>query len=382
MLVVCRLAEIMAARGITVDALHAQTGVGREAIAALRHNKGKHVSRKAIGFICGALNIKLDELFTLVPVDIWAPIKLSREVTIHYGSRAVVEPQYGGADGDAAQSWRQYVGVWDMRTLNLILEYLKRFGDIRVRLEEHITGERGFDPSVRQAVRGIFESGNNVIIGSPIANHFAEEAVCHAYRVAPYAPQMRDKFPYGFVWDSASTATSSFGWRGIGNQFGIASTTTQELVATRTVVPSGEGKDCALILVERIFQPPARRVDNGGEECVVIGIFGHSGAGTYAGAMAAIDAAAAPRLYPPERGKPNLRVVQGTYTCCPAVPPRDTREVTGAVLIDEPPATSRTAPPKADSHPPKGGPSKPRGAAGSTKQQAPKRDRPDDQPSL
>src|SRR5262249_12657632 len=109
---------------------------------------------------------------------------------------------------------------------------------------------------------------------------------------------------------------------------------------------------------------------------------GHSGAGTYAGAMVAIDAAAAPRLYPPDRGTPHFRVVQGTYTSCPAVPRRDNREVTGAVLIEEPQAGSSPLPPAVGGRPKMPEPHTPRGAPGSTTRQASKRVRPKDGSSV
>jgi len=334
----CRLRDIMDERGITVDALHQRARVGREAIAALRKNNWKLVGRSTMGRVCNALNITLDQLFDLIPEDIWAAVKLSREITIHYGSRTVLESHEASRSGDDAQHCRQYVGVWDMRALTLIWEHLKGWGlDISVRLEEHITGlDRGFDPSVREAVRRVFDTGNHLVIGSPIANQFAESVVCHAYGVAPYAPQKPQQFPYEFVWDSARAVTSSFGRQGVEGKFGIASTRTGELVAQRTVVSDGEGQDCALILVHRIWQPPTRRGIGGEDERVVIAILGHSGVGTYAGAQVAADPICATGLHPLERGKPQLRVVAATYTASPVTPPRDNRQVTSVRLLDDP----------------------------------------------
>jgi DNA-binding Xre family transcriptional regulator len=328
-------------RGITVDKLHRISGVGREAIVALRKNTWKQVSRTALARICGVLDIGLDQLLELIPEDIWAPIRTSREVTVHYGSRALTGVQVAGSS-DEARQFRQFVGVWDLRSINLISEYLRQWGvDIRVRLEEHVTGpERGFDPSVREAVRRLFHEGNHVLIGSPIANQFAEEAVCHAYKVTPYAPQMRQGFPYGFVWESARGVVSSFGWESVGKEIGIASTSTGKLVAWRTPSGDGEGKDCALILVYRILQPLVRRSSGGDEERVIIAILGHSGVGTYAAAELAIDPVWGPSLYPRERGKPFMGVVQATCTSSAANPPRDTREVTRWTLVDAPSASA------------------------------------------
>jgi DNA-binding Xre family transcriptional regulator len=342
-----RLREIMRERGLGVKELLEMSGVGRDAIAALRGNKWQRVSRAVMGKICAALNITFNDLFILNPEDIWAPIKLSGEVTIHYGSRS--ETRLLGSASDDFILAGQWIGVWDMRAANLIIEYLKRAGlEVNVIMKEHVTGlERGYDPSVRDSIRQIFESGNHVVIGSPIANQFTEEVVCYAFGVTPYAPNMREAFPYGFVWDSRRRATSSFGWQGVGNEFGIWSTRAERLVARCTIVKEGQGQDCALILVYRIFVPQARREHGSDAERVVICILGHSGAGTYAGANAAIDSKYAGELYPAERGKPHMRVISATYTRAPSETPRDNREVTGAELVEESqPKPASGAPPR------------------------------------
>jgi DNA-binding Xre family transcriptional regulator len=339
----------MRERGITVEELHRMSGVGRETISALRGVNWQRIGRVPMGKICGALNITPNDLFILNPEDIWAPIKFGGEVTIHYGSRSEVQRGTGAADDTVMAG--QHVGVWDMRTFDWITKYLKQSGlDVSVSLQEHLTGvERVFDPSARDSVRQIFESGNHVIIGSPIANQFTEEVVCHAYGVPPYAPHKREAFPYGFVWDSRHTITSSFGWQGIGNEFGIWSTSAGRLVAFRTMVKAGEGQDCALILVYRIFVPPSRRQGAGYKERVVICILGHSGAGTFAGAKVATDPKYAAGLYPPERGMAHMRVVSATYTRAPIATLQDNREVTGASLVEE------VAPPETAPEDPSGG---------------------------
>jgi DNA-binding Xre family transcriptional regulator len=330
-------------RGYTIDALRKAAGVGQDAIVALRRNSWKKVSRHTLEAICATLDIDLDELFERIPEDIWTPIKMSREVTIHHGSRAFVETS-DSMNGGASQV-RQFVGVWDMRAMKLISEFLHRScPDIRVRQEEHITGERGFDPEVREAADRVFQAGNHVLIGSPIANGFVEKVVCHAYEATPGAAAMRDRFPYGFVWESGRNVRSSFGWENIGDESGIWSTRTGKLVARRTTVASGEGDDCALILVYRIPQPPARR-SNGDDERVIIAILGHSGVGTYAATELATDAGRCAGLYPPERRKPLMRVVSAKYSCCPVTPPRDNREVIHQELVDVADETPPTAAP-------------------------------------
>ena len=199
----CRLRGIMDERGIKVEELHRMSGVGREAISALRGRNWQRVSGVVMGRLCATLDITPNDLFVLNPEDIWAPIKLGGELTIHYGSRSFEETQHGPDAADESVLTGQYVGVWDMRAYKLITEFLKQSRlEVSVSLQEHITGrERGYDPAVRKAVRQIFERGNHILIGSPIACQFAEEVVCHAYGVRPYTPEKREAFPYGFVWD-------------------------------------------------------------------------------------------------------------------------------------------------------------------------------------
>lgn len=350
MQVYCRLREIMRERPMTVEELHRMSGAGREAISALRGDKWMRVSRVALGKICGALNVTLDELFALNPDDIWASIRLAGEVTIHYGSRSLPEMRTGAASSEDSIMAGQYVGVWDLRAFKWISEYLEQSGcGVRVSLREHVTGaERGFDPSVRESAREIFENGNHIILGSPIANQHTEEVVCHAYGVPPYTPQKREAFPYGFVWSSRHAVISSFGWQGIGSQFGIMSNLTGELVAARTTVREGEGKDCALIVVYRFPVPPARRRHGSDKERVVICILGHSGAGTLAGAHVATDPRFAAALYPRERKVAQMRVVSATYTRAPTAALLDTRELRDAFLVQDSscrPTTDEESPP-------------------------------------
>jgi hypothetical protein len=143
------------------------------------------------------------------------------------------------------------------------------------------------------------------------------------------------------VWGSQHSITSSFGWQGVGKQFGIASTRDQKLVAFRTTVKEGEGQDCALILVCRLLVPPARRSPGADKDRVIICILGHSGAGTFAGAQVATAPRLAAGLYPPQRSvshmrvAPHMRVVSATYTRAPSTSLRDNRVVTGAYLVDE-----------------------------------------------
>lgn len=331
----CNLRDIMDQRGITVSALHDASHVGVATIIDLRRNTWKQIRQRSLAALCATLNVTLDELFELIPEDIWAPIKMSREVTIHYGSRALPDPP-DSPDGKVGPV-RQFIGVWDQRAINLISDYLhESCPDVRVRHEEHITGDHGFDPVVRDAAQRVFHEGNHVLIGSPVANGFAEQVICHAYDVAPGAGAMQDRFPYGFVWESNRGVSSSFGREDDGNEIGIWSTGTGKLVAKRTAVRSGKGEDCALILVYRTWQPPSRRSRGGDNERVVIALLGHSGVGTYAATQLAIDPVRAVGLFPTEKKKPLMRAVRATYNCYPVTPPRDNRQVTSGELVREP----------------------------------------------
>ena len=359
-----RLLEIMREQHITVDELHRRTRVCRDAITALRLNSSQLVSPVSIARICEALNITLSDLFVLMPEDIWAPIRLAREVTIHYGSRSFGEPRLAtGGPQDSLLS-QQFIAARDTRAANWVSEYLMKLGaGIAVHRREHMTGiGRGFDPSIADAVRQVFERGNHVVIGSPVANQFAEEVVCHAHGVQPYVPRMHEAFPYGFVWDSRRSITSSFGWQGhgrgrsenFGPSFGIFSTQQGRLVAFRTVVAEGEGDDCALILAHRIFQPQAVRTASAADERIVICILGHGGPGTEAAARVATDPKYAAGLYPPTRGTPHMRVVGAKYTRTATPDMVDNRVLTEAYLIDDnpsPPTPAAAAAPAPETRP-------------------------------
>jgi DNA-binding Xre family transcriptional regulator len=333
----CRLKELMTQQSVLVDDLHQKARVSRETIAQLRGNSFKGVSARAIARICGALGVKIGELFELVPEDIWLPIRLTKEVTIHFGSRAFAEARTDDNGGADALLSPQGIGSWDFRAFNWISEYLMGLKlDIRVRFQEHITGAgRGIDPAVRASAQRIFEGGNHIVIGSPIANQFTEEAVCHAHGVPPYNPQMRGAFPYGFVWDHWRQVRSSFGWQGQGKQFGIAALPSNKVIAPNVIVPVGEGTDGALILVYRVFQAPAQR-EVGDDERIVICLLGYSGPGTLAAAQLATDPESAAGLYPAARKLPRMRAVACKYYREASNPSDiDTRVLTDVKLLPE-----------------------------------------------
>jgi hypothetical protein len=234
----------------------------------------------------------------------------------------------------------------------VITEHIARLGrDIAVRSEVHETGiYPGFESQNGGSLERVFAAGNHIIIGSQTANQFAEEVVCRLYGVPPFTPTKRDSFPFGFLWDARhGTTPSSFGQPGDGREFGISETRTGELVARSNFVARGEGDDCALIVTHRIWQVPKERRFGRDDERVIVALLGYSGAGTYAGAKIATDARLATALYPPEHGKPLMRVVAAKYLRAAGDSSRDTRSVQSQRLIEscappnaEPVKTSRS----------------------------------------
>lgn len=333
----CRLKEHMTRLGLTVDQLHRIARVSRETISQLRSNSFKGVSKRAISRICGALGLSIGELFEVLLEDIWLPIRLAGEVTIHFGSRNLLEPQPARGDGADVLISRDFVGSWDLRAFQRASAYLQSLRPgIQVRFEEHTTGAgRGNDPAVRASAKRLFEGGNHIVIGSPIANQFTEEVVCHAYGVSPYNPETRDAFPYGFVWDSWRHVRSSLGVQGQRKPFGIAALPSNRIVAPHVVVPQGEGKDGALILVHRIFRAPSRRESGDEVESVIICLLGISGPGTEAAARLATNPEFAAGLYPPARNVPRMRAIRCKTFRHASATPDDNREVTDVEPIPE-----------------------------------------------
>jgi putative transcriptional regulator len=335
MRIVCRLAAIMRDRGMTAKQLSRMTGVSRETIARLCNNTFTRVRVDVLSRICAALGItSLDELFEVYQADVFFPIRLHKEVTFHVGSDSLAGRADGELEGGHA---RMSMGAWDFRAMKEVHEFLNHtVPGIRVHVEEHVR----YDPAVSGKVTATLDEGNHIIFGSPLANEFAEELVCHTHRVPPYSPDRRGEFPYVFNWDRA--VRSSFGVRVAGQKFGIASTRTGKLLACHTRVASGQGEDAALIMTCRIWRSPVRRQYGRHDENIVIAILGYSGIGTYGGAKALTDPASSRELYPPRTGSavvrpgpPLMRVVSVAYTRAPGPSPHDNRHVRSTQLVAE-----------------------------------------------
>jgi putative transcriptional regulator len=311
----CRLKEIMAAKGITGKRLHQIAHVGREAICQLGNNNFKAVSAKVIVRICGALQIDIADLFEILPEDIWLPIRLTKEVTFHFGSRVFADMQPRPDMREVIRIRRPHIGLSDFRAFMQIQAHLSRIApDVRVRFEEHVTNPAPGTGADHQAtVKRIFERGNHVFLGSPIALGLVEEVVCHAYGVSPYDPAVREAFPYAFAWDAWRDVRSSLGWQGHGKQCGIAALPSGKIVAPYARVEHGEGTDGGLIVVYRVFNPPSLREVGNDDERIIICLLGFGGMGTEACAQIAIDSERAAGLYPAERQLARMRAAACSY---------------------------------------------------------------------
>ena len=160
----------------------------------------------------------------------------------------------------------------------------------------------------------MFRSGNHVVIGSPLANPFTELVVCRIFAADPYTASEREKFPFGFAFESSRRVRSSFAWQAHGSEFGIFSTGTGQMVARRSLVPRGAiGEDCAVVLVYRIFQRRRDRAFVAEDARTIVCLLGHGSLGTEAAAMIATGKEHAARLFPAHYGKPEAFVVAAEY---------------------------------------------------------------------
>ena len=362
----CRLREHLDERGLSMNSLARHAGVGRDAIGMLCRNDWQRVDRETLGRVCGALDVGLEDLFALHAEDIWFPIRLHRSVTIHIGSNPWgPQADSKSSDGLWPQFHQQSIGAWDFRAFRVLTKHLARLGrDITVRSEEHQADvDFGFDEdeSAGNLIEQVFTDGDHIVIGSPIANRFAEEIVCRLFGVTPYTPSRRTAFPFAFVWDARRGVTpSSFGYQALGKDIGIADLRSGKLVARCNIVPQGEGQDCALILTFRFWKSRRTRQFGMDDERVIICLLGFSGAGTYAAAKAITDPKNAALLYPPEQQVPLMLPVTATTQRSATRSLRDTCRVTGVALVD---VEKALAAPYAPQPQPQGSKPRPRRAA-------------------
>jgi DNA-binding Xre family transcriptional regulator len=328
-LMFCHLREIMKARNLQVTDLCKAAGVHRSLVNNLRQNTFERLPRAGIAKICKALDLPLGELFSFHEEHPWFAVRLHHNLTVHLGCNTFNSPERTTEDGVFG---RHYYGSWDIRSYVELREFLDGFADkITVRYRGHdFTAETD-----QRAIDAVFGQGDHLLIGSPISNRFMEFVICRMYDVPPFTAQMRTKFPLNFVWDSSRSVPSSFGYKGQGGEFGIFSHQAGRLVARRTFVAQGEGEDCGLIVVQRLFQPVKNRRHFGRDDHrVIICILGHSGPGTLAALRVATDPTYGPYLWPQEFGTPVMAVVSARYTRAPGAEGRDNRVLTRCELVD------------------------------------------------
>jgi len=63
----CRLSTIMGAKRLKIVDIHDKTGIARDTISALYHEKAKGVTFEVVGKLCAALNCQPGDLFEYIP---------------------------------------------------------------------------------------------------------------------------------------------------------------------------------------------------------------------------------------------------------------------------------------------------------------------------
>lgn len=333
--VYCRLKEIMDERRISVETLKLMTGLGGDTIADIRNHKWRRVSGHAMEVLCTALDVSLDALFVVIPSDLLAPIRLAGEVTIHYGSRPIEEPQPPPPGVDDVPFSRLQVGAWDVYAgVTVLLNYFNRVAGIRVEFREHRMDADGVDHSTAQTVDKILEGGNHILLGSQKALPITEELLCRAYDVPPYTPARRKDIPFGFAWHGGRILPSTFGWQAENGKFGVVDTATGRVVGKPETAGDKEGVDPAVVMTMRLKQGRAIfSRDSLNRERIVILLMGYTGAGTAGAARALTEPRSAKALYPTEIGKAQMRLVEATYVRRPLGGLPDPRLLTSARVV-------------------------------------------------
>jgi DNA-binding Xre family transcriptional regulator len=341
------LEDLLKKHKVSGEKLRRETGVSAETITHLRNNEFDGVSRRNIARICAYFGVPIQALLAVLPRDIWLPIRISKKVVVHFGSRVLSEVRPGSDGQGDSRIQRQYLGVSDFRAFRKIQEHLDSLApDIRVGFDEHFTVEgAGNDPKMYAFVERLFDgTDNHVLIGSQIANRFVEAVVCRAHGVRPFTPENRYTFPYGFAWDRSRHrgVRSSLGWDAPDDNCGVA-LSSGKVVAPFKYVDRGECTDGALIVVYRVPTKGGVEADPGRHERIIICFLGYSGPGTDAAALLATKSSSAIELYPAAPGKPLMRAISCVYERDAPEPLYDDLDVTNVRLIPEPKSQSPSA---------------------------------------
>ncbi len=328
------LYDIMEKRHLKVTPLAAKLGIDAKTLRRLRSGKGKSVAIATIEALLTELDIGIEDLFAVVPDNVWYPIRRSGAVTVHFGSAPEAD-----RGRDEEHFARLSVGTWDLKAFVHISQHLNATCDDGVVFDHVVHNDKLDPPGERLA---FLERGNHIILGSPLVSPMAEDTVCHAWGLTPGDPHVAGKLPYRFRWGRA--AASSLAEFAGTNPHGIVARGPTGLVARRTVIKKGDdGEDCGLICAYR-YQPKTsdsggragRRNGHGpavGDDNVVIAIMGQSGCGTLAGARLLCRDDVAPELYPPKLGRPVMRAYRVRYRRRGVSPRLDDREIVEAALV-------------------------------------------------
>lgn len=327
--ITCRLKQIMLERSITQGDLAAVSGVNEKVIRKLCKGTWHGVTAGVLGKLCAALDLQVHDLFEARPADVWYPIRRHGKVTVHLGSTSLEAPG-AGAGKKGAFIDRQGIGTWDVRALFHVYASLvgSTLGGLELKYADYI--EALHDP---KSVEALFTEGNHLILGSPLVNPMAEDALCRAWGIPRRTRKLAGTFPYRFRWDRLND--SSIGEFAGSSPTGIVPQGSKDVIARRTVIAAGDdGEDCGLLFTYR-YNPKARAGQQTSEDddFLVIAIMGHSGCATLAGTRLLCGNKTAEELYPKTRDTPTLRAFRVRYRRPASSPGFDNRELVSEELI-------------------------------------------------
>ncbi len=310
MFVRLRLAELLEERGLTQAELRRSTRLSEDRVSRLFHNRWSQITRKEIGLLLQALDATPAELFKVYARSVFFGSRWVGPLAIHVSARyprGSAEPAIGGAQDLSGDPLT--FNDRDIQAYKAIYDHARSLG-IEVALEPH-----GRDSLTPAGYLDLVRDGTHVIIGSNLTGQLSEFALAQMYDAPAFDDRVLDQFPFNFSWTQGRNVRSSFGFEGGPRQVdeGIYSTREKRVVAWRTHVPSGVGKDCGLIAVYRVESPPDQDVHGIRKERCVIVVAGHGRLGTLGCAQVLVDPRYEEQLYPETAKQPRMFVVQVEY---------------------------------------------------------------------
>jgi DNA-binding Xre family transcriptional regulator len=341
-----RIEELCNERGITLEKLAAQTGIAYHKIRRLVDGEYARIPIRWLQMIANVLGIRHGhDLFTIEwRGDIWQYPRAGRgkggirDVTIHLAS-APYEVQLPAEDKGAAADYLdpERCGVYDIEALAELQNAVNRNCDlVKPKLWMHRDDPVG-DPRYEKA-RLEWDKvkrarGMHIVVG---CHRTFEAFCCFAHDVDPSAirDEVRKKFQYLFQRVKSRGFNSPIA-RIVSDASlsGIVETATDEIVAHYRLVKKGYGRDYSIIVTYRIPSEDDPNVDCG----IVVLILGFTGIGTLGGAKFVANPLNGLALFPPQIGKPQMKVVSVKYEGVSNDPldTRDTRTVVDAVLLED-----------------------------------------------